>query len=217
MSNIDELERLQNLKLKGALSEQEFEIEKAKILNNDVNSQLKNNKWGNLKKDLLFIILIPVVIVTIGSIVNFIFSNNQNRNNLSRGNYYITQETNTNIATNTIENNKINNTNTDTAVKSEKNTSLIGKHKIIYLSGTDIKNITGYLELNSDNSFKMYASFESLNMELINIEGDYSISGNTISININREGGYDLGSQARKDIITIAEDNLAYETYKFAK
>ena len=49
MSNIDELEKIQELKEKGILSEEEFETEKAKILN--VNSNSEKNIKDEQKKE----------------------------------------------------------------------------------------------------------------------------------------------------------------------
>lgn len=242
MSNIDELERLQELKEKGALSEQEFEVEKAKILNNNREAENKSEKSKNIKKDILFIILVPVIIVFIGVIVNFIFYNTQNNSSPESAKVTSPTEIKPSVTTNTESNstteNKTNTTNKNNTKKSivpptditedttetisinptTKNSSLIGRHRLIYMSGLSLDGITGYLQLNSDNTFKMYVGYNSINMELINVEGTYSILGNTISINIKREGGFDLGSQSREDTITIAEDNLAYNSiYKFSK
>lgn len=115
--------------------------------------------------------------------------------------------------------NIIGNNNTTQNTQTSNNTSsIVGKHKIIYASGVDTSSISGYLELKADNTFKMYVGMPNMGVEFINIEGTYNISNDTIFINIKREGGYDLGSQARQDIIIIADDNLAYgSSYKFAK
>ena len=90
---------------------------------------------------------------------------------------------------------------------------LTGKHNLVY----DVSMATGYIDLKVNNTFKVYVKFSPTNLELINIEGTYTIIGDKISINITKEGGYDLGSQSRKDTIIIAQDNLAYLNMKFVK
>lgn len=101
--------------------------------------------------------------------------------------------------------------------ESVTNNNLVGKHNIVYIDGIDISNITGYLDLKNNNSFKMYVYYPYINMEITNIEGTYRILGDKIILNITKEGGYDLGSQKREETITIAQDNLAYSNMKFAK
>ena len=95
--------------------------------------------------------------------------------------------------------------------------ALTGKHNLVYVDGTDVSMATGYIDLKVNNTFKVYVKLNATNLELMNIEGTYKISGDKISINITKEGGYDLGSQSRKDTIIIAQDNLAYASMKFAK
>ena len=55
MEKFEELEKLQNLKSNGTITEEEFEIEKYKILNNT--SDNKKVKTGNKKSAIISIVL----------------------------------------------------------------------------------------------------------------------------------------------------------------
>lgn len=68
MSKVDDLEKLLELKEKGALTEEEFEQEKLKLLNDniDTNKQI-NNKKKIINKKLMFIISIVLIILSISS------------------------------------------------------------------------------------------------------------------------------------------------------
>ena len=51
MSNIDELEKIQELKANGIITEEEFKREKAKILNTNVNVNSEKNIKEKQKKE----------------------------------------------------------------------------------------------------------------------------------------------------------------------
>lgn len=297
MSKIDELEKLQKLKESGALSEEEFSAEKAKILNSEQHK--KKSHTG-----LIIVVVIAIVIGGLCLLSNNIWkssgkheksfttnsrdtnNNNDTNNNSQSTNKYESQIKDKwkktlplnstkglkcavySINQQTLyleydlgiciidENNDVNrymdgdikyisaqinisnarngnsgyiymtvskfeslieNSEDTSASKKSTNTLLEGNHKIVYVEGigTNVSDVTGYIKLNTDNTFKIYVKYNSL--ELMNIEGTYTITGDKISINIAKEGGYDLGSQSRKDEIIIAQDNLAYANMKFAK
>ena len=198
MDKYEKLVQLQKLKDGGSISQEEFEIEKNKILN-------ENTK----KKMPIWLCIIIALIITIG-IIAFFGSMAENDFN-QKSNEYVQSIKNkypSDISDNTYNNS--NNTST-------KSGELIGKHNLIYVDGIDISSYNGYLELNSDGTFKIYAKSKNISMELMNIEGTYTVSSDTISIKVTKEGGYDLGSRTYNDTITIASDNLAYLNMKFSK
>ena len=197
MDKYEKLVQLQKLKDGGSISQEEFEIEKNKILN-------ENTK----KKMPIWLCIIIALIITIG-IIAFFGSMAENDFNQKSNKY----AQNVKITPSDLSDNTYNNSN-NTSTKYGK---LIGKHNLIYVDGIDISSYNGYLELNSDGTFKIYAKSKNISMELMNIEGTYTVSSDTISIKVNKEGGYDLGSRTYNDTITIASDNLAYLNMKFSK
>lgn len=72
---IKEIENLQKLKESGALTEDEFKVEKEKILNSNVTTN-KNSDNSKIKKT--FIILGIVVLVIIGVVIFFVIKNKSN-------------------------------------------------------------------------------------------------------------------------------------------
>ena len=197
MDKYEKLVQLQKLKDGGSISQEEFEIEKNKILNEKTK-----------KKMPMWLCIIIALIITIG-IIAFFGSMAENDFNQKSNKY----AQNVKITPSDLSDNTYNNSN-NTSTKSGE---LIGKHNLIYVDGIDISSYNGYLELNSDSTFKIYAKSKNISMELMNIEGTYTVSSDTISIKVNKEGGYDLGSRTYNDTITIASDNLAYLNMKFSK
>ena len=197
MDKYEKLAQLQKLKDGGSISQEEFEIEKNKILNEKTK-----------KKMPIWLCIIIALIITIG-IIAFFGSMAENDFNQKSNKY----AQNVKITPSDLSDNTYNNSN-NTSTKSGE---LIGKHNLIYVDGIDISSYNGYLELNSDGTFKIYAKSKNISMELMNIEGTYTVSSDTISIKVNKEGGYDLGSRTYNDTITIASDNLAYLNMKFSK
>ena len=197
MDKYEKLVQLQKLKDGGSISQEEFEIEKNKILNEKTK-----------KKMPIWLCIIIALIITIG-IIAFFGSMAENDFNQKSNKY----AQNVKITPSDLSDNTYNNSN-NTSTKSGE---LIGKHNLIYVDGIDISSYNGYLELNSDGTFKIYAKSKNISMELMNIEGTYTVSSDTISIKVNKEGGYDLGSRTYNDTITIASDNLAYLNMKFSK
>ncbi len=84
MSKIEDLEKLQQLKEKGALTDEEFEKEK-KIILNDVLSDNTSTKSENVRKKmkpwqiilLIILILIFIIVVRIYNICNWQWSYKQ--------------------------------------------------------------------------------------------------------------------------------------------
>lgn len=181
----------------------------AEIKNTETDSNKKKEK-KKLKEWQKVIIIIIVIIASMGIIANIVnYTDQQNiKRNAEKWELEHYGETK-----NTISKNQSNLTKNEVSSYN----SLIGKHNIIYIDGMSLSGIIGYLDLKSDNTFKMYVNYTPTNMEISNLEGTYKIYGDKITLNIIREGGYDLGSQKREETLTIAQDNLAYFNMKFAR
>ena len=199
MGRLDDLNKLQNLKASGAISEEEFTIEKNKLL--------KNNK--NKPKSHFGVILFLIIMLGVIVILCIILSNKFN--NIGKNVNYYERSDIFNVANTNESSTNINNTQTN-------NKPLVGRHNIVYYNGfSDLSDFLGYLKLNENNTFKIYINYTPLNTEIVNIEGTYKLSGSSIVIKITKESGFDLGSQSREDTITIAQDNLIYREIKFDK
>ena len=199
MGRLDDLNKLQNLKASGAISEEEFTIEKNKLL--------KNNK--NKPKSHFGVILFLIIMLGVIVILCIILSNKFNK--IGKNVNYYERSDIFNVANTNESSTNINNTQTN-------NKPLVGRHNIVYYNGfSDLSDFLGYLKLNENNTFKIYINYTPLNTEIVNIEGTYKLSGSSIVIKITKESGFDLGSQSREDTITIAQDNLIYREIKFDK
>lgn len=181
----------------------------AEIKNTETDSNKKKEK-KKLKEWQKGIIIIIVIIASMGIIANIVNYTDQQNIKRSAEKWELEHYGET-------KNIIIQKQSSTTKDEVSTSNNLVGKHNIVYIDGIDISNVTGYLDLKNNNSFKMYIYYPYINMEITNIEGTYRVSGDKIILKITKEGGYDLGSQKKEETITIAQDNLAYSNMKFAK